>query len=543
MKTETRQETMHFSHSRYLTIFFLFIAALGISCTRTNKSQDNSLTSQSHDMRYTLEAALNIYGYQPLKALQIIDSAVIVGNMSEVRANMTKSRIYSYSLMHDLLDSLLGGPAGIRLDSARAMGERLLEHESVKADLDYQYDILEVLVYTARMQNDTIRWMKRSRELVDICHKLGPKAETSALRTESEIGAALYWMGQHKQGEEKIDSAITLLEATIVREKDRGTFEELDALIVSLKRRVSILAAQNQYAETLPLARRIIELLNDYEQHPDTYHDGSPREPATETKRADYIQFYRSQAQNFITAAYSALGEQGNMIEAFSKIEQGVRDITAREHIARYNAMQQQMTAELQREKAHKVTLIAVAIGVLAVLFLIAAVIAFVENRTISRKNRILAHKISDTIKYRKMYQDEKRTQAPPVAPDMDTSTDEQLFQHISDVIIRERLFLDPKFDRQTVMDRFQLTKERVGAIFSKGSDYSKLTNFIQQLRIEHAAKLLAEQPDKTMVQIAADCGFSSNTYFCNCFRQHYGMSPTDFRRGALSKRNDNIDL
>lgn len=542
MRMTMREDKNHIYHPKHLAIFFIVFAALSGSCTKTGKNQDNKAV-QSHDMRYTRQAAMNIYGYHPERALQIIDSAVVVGNISKVGADITKARIYSYSLMPDVLDSLLGGPEGVHLDTARAMGERLLEHDSVKADLGYQFDILEVLVYTARMQNDTIGWMKRSRELVDICNKLGPEAETDALRTESEVGAALHCLGKHKQGIEKIDSAINLLEASFLQEENRGTFDELDALIISLKRKISMFAAHGQYAETLPLARRIIELLDEYEKHPDAFHDDSKREPANEAKRADYINFYRSQAQNFITAAYSALGEQGNMIDAFGKIEQGVRDITAREHIARYNAMQQQMTAELQRAKAHRTTQIAVALGILAALFLITAIIAIIENRAISRKNRILAHKISDAINYKKMYIEEKRAQAPLATPDAETATDEQLFQHISDIIVRERLFLDPKFERQTIMDRFQLTKERVGAIFSRGSDYSKLTNYIQQLRLEYAAKLLVEQPDKSVVQIAAECGFSSNTYFSNCFRQHYGISPTDFRRGALSKRDDNMDF
>ncbi len=36
---------------------------------------------------------------------------------------------------------------------------------------------------------------------------------------------------------------------------------------------------------------------------------------------------------------------------------------------------------------------------------------------------------------------------------DKDSLTDEQLFQHIHDVIVRERLFLDPSFGRQTIID------------------------------------------------------------------------------------------
>ena len=55
---------------------------------------------------------------------------------------------------------------------------------------------------------------------------------------------------------------------------------------------------------------------------------------------------------------------------------------------------------------------------------------------------------------------------------DLDTLSDEQLFQYINDIVVRERLFLDSNFDRQTIMDRFQLSKERVGASFSKGSQY-----------------------------------------------------------------------
>ena len=45
---------------------------------------------------------------------------------------------------------------------------------------------------------------------------------------------------------------------------------------------------------------------------------------------------------------------------------------------------------------------------------------------------------------------------------DINALTDEELFRYINNVIVAERLFLDPKFDRQTVMDRFRLSKERI---------------------------------------------------------------------------------
>lgn len=497
--------------------------------------------TQEGDPRYTRQEAMSIYAYQPVRALQILDSAVIVGDLSQWQADVFRARIYSSTLMPNQVDSLLGGPEGIRLDTAQAIGERLLGHDSIKVDLRWQQDVLEILAYTERMQNDTIGWMQRLRELVDVCCQIGPMAETDALRSEAEIGAALCALGQYEQGMAKMDSVIDLLDATFHREHDKGTFDQLDALIIALKRKLLILGARNEYAETLPLARSIIERLDDYEAHPDDYHDGSHREPKNDQQRADYIRFYRNQAQNYITAAYSSLGEHGDMLAAFRQIEKSVRDATAREHLARYNALQQQMEAERQQAKASRASLIAFAIGILALIVFAFAAVVIWKNRSISRKNSVLVQQIDEAMNYKELYLKEKQAHEPePVAADLDLNalTDEQLFQHINEVIVREKLFLNPKFERQTIMDRFDLSKERVGAVFSKGSDFTKLSNYIQQLRLEYAAQLLAKQPDLSIVQIATECGFSSHKYFSERFRLHFSMTPSEFRKASQQSGN-----
>ena len=58
---------------------------------------------------------------------------------------------------------------------------------------------------------------------------------------------------------------------------------------------------------------------------------------------------------------------------------------------------------------------------------------------------------------------------------------------------------------------------------------------------IEYAAKLLVEQPDKSIVNIAKECGFSSHTYFSDCFHRHFDMSPSDFRHEALTQDKKNL--
>ena len=249
-----------------------------------------------------IQQAMAVYDYDPVQALQIVDSAVIVGNLPDWWADFYRARIYGGTQVPKLIDSLLHGVKGAAGDTARVIAERLLCHDSIKASLARQQDVLEVLAHTARQQDDTLGWLQRSRELVEVCH--GQGAETEALRNEAEVGAALCFLGKETEGMARIDSVIALL--------DVKKFNELDAMLIVLKRKVCVLADRGHYAEMLPPARQMLERLSDYEQHPDRYHDGSYREPKDSTERQDYIEFYRSKAQKYIAAAYAAIGESGS---------------------------------------------------------------------------------------------------------------------------------------------------------------------------------------------------------------------------------------
>lgn len=214
---------------------------------------------------------------------------------------------------------------------------------------------------------------------------------------------------------------------------------------------------------------------------------------------------------------------------------------TAQELAAIYHDQEQKQTIQEQemantRKNYILVIVLAVLIGVIAY-----TVITVRQKRIISQKNRSLVKQITEAMTYKELYNNEKarlaeltsqdkNDQQSDVPNDLNAMTDEQLYQYVTEVIERERLFLDPRFERQTVIDRFQLSKERVGNIFSQ-SEHAKLTNYIQQLRLEYAAQLLVEQPERSIVQIATDSGFSSHKYFTDRFRQYFSMTPTEFRK------------
>ena len=546
-----------------------------VGCTGNGSTQQEE---QSQDTTYTQQAAMDVYDYDPVRALQIIDSAVIVGNLSDWRADKNRARIYSQTRLRERLDSLMHWPADARLDSARAIGERLLRHDSVKNRLEEQQDVLEILAYAARLKEDTVTWLQRSQQLVEVCRQQG--AETEALRNEAEVGAALCWMGQPDKGMAMLDSVIASLtpspspkgegsiysqgqkqanEVTTPLALRRGVggeapfrFNELDALVIALKRKIGVKTATGQTVEILPLARRIITVLDDYERHPDQYHDGTYREPSADS-RNDYIRFYRSQAENFIATAYADLGKTGDMQATFERLENIVIDAEAREHLARYRALEQKMLSERQRlemeAQAQRNLYFAVIVCILLAVALAALAWYFRQMRIVKQKNRYLEQYIEKSLTPGSLTPDPSPkgegsiySQGQKQANELTTPLslwrgvggeavgESSLFAQIHDTIIHESLYLNPNCDRQMLTDRFGLTKERLGSLFVQYSDAKNVSAFINGLRLAHAAHLLTTQPDLDIREVASASGFGSHQYFSTCFKQRFGLSPTDYR-------------
>ena len=261
-------------------LYLITICASFVGCT----AERTKYVPQPSDTLYTKEAAQTIYARQPERALLIVDSAEIVGNMPDFDASLLRAQIYSRAYEMQ------------RYDTARAICEDLLRHDSVKANPLRQTDVLDLLAYVARMQGGKEGRLRYTTQLVELYRSVGD--ETEALRTEAEIGNVLTQLGFHREGMAKLDHVIHRLDRV-------HRFNELDASIIAMKRKINVLEEQHRYAEMQPLAQRIIDRLTDYELHPETYSDGTYREPKDDEDRTCYIDFYRSQAYAFLAEAYA----------------------------------------------------------------------------------------------------------------------------------------------------------------------------------------------------------------------------------------------
>jgi AraC-like DNA-binding protein len=65
---------------------------------------------------------------------------------------------------------------------------------------------------------------------------------------------------------------------------------------------------------------------------------------------------------------------------------------------------------------------------------------------------------------------------------------------------------------------------------YFKRKTKKKFSEFVNEIRIMHARKLLTETDD-TVKEVAYECGYESNSYFNRQFKSSCNMSPFDFRR------------
>ena len=64
---------------------------------------------------------------------------------------------------------------------------------------------------------------------------------------------------------------------------------------------------------------------------------------------------------------------------------------------------------------------------------------------------------------------------------------------------------------------------------YFKRKTKKKFTQFVNEIRIMHSCKLLAET-DKTVIEVAFECGYENTSYFNRKFRLYCNNSPTVFR-------------
>ena len=115
-------------------------------------------------------------------------------------------------------------------------------------------------------------------------------------------------------------------------------------------------------------------------------------------------------------------------------------------------------------------------------------------------------------------------------------------FERMNRDIIEKKLYLDSSLSRMMLLEKYSIPRNNFSSLFQKyvGTSYS---NYINNLRLEQAAKMLKEQPNYTIESVANDCGISSVATLYRLFSKKYGMTPTEYRQTVLISEEQEEDF
>jgi len=93
---------------------------------------------------------------------------------------------------------------------------------------------------------------------------------------------------------------------------------------------------------------------------------------------------------------------------------------------------------------------------------------------------------------------------------------------------VRRRLREDEEVSVEAVTRELGYTRQYISGRFHRVTG-RLLSHFLKEKRLEKAARLL-KSGNLRISQVARRCGFDSENYFRQQFRERYGMSPRQFR-------------
>jgi len=570
-----------------LQVLLLVLILVFASCGRNNSARH---IPNLGDTPYQADSVLVAYGYHPNRALVMLDSALLLGNINEYRAKFIRAKIYSKSLLKQ------------RQDSAILICEQLLQHDSVIHAPQERENILDLLMITSRTKVDFEGYVKWATQKAEVCRLQGE--ETEQWRTEAEIGMVMAHLGQPEEGMEKIDEAIRQLD-------EPGSIDRMDAFIIAVKRKITVLNDKGRYAEVIPLAQRILDRLEHYEQHASAYAEDSYRLSWSDSPadRDRYIDFSRAQANGFLAGAYAMTGDTPHARECLSRFNQSgyghsfsarrmiipaqmalgmydeamatsdevvyrmgrdtinddyaviLRDraVVARakghvdeaynlmnrhanlvkvlsdslhaseahDYAARYHAQEQELKIQ-EAQTASRIK--SIIIGVILLLFVIAGAFSFYyrhQRLVINEKNRALVRMINGTPFVAPVDEIEGAEDTDEVSDSEESEDTSALFETIDTTIRTEHLYANVSLQRQDVCTRFCITRHTLNNLLAQHVGSSSFPQYINNIRMEEALPLLRDNASMTIAAIATAVGFTPAN-FREQFKRPYGVTPQE---------------
>lgn len=214
--------------------------------------------------------------------------------------------------------------------------------------------------------------------------------------------------------------------------------------------------------------------------------------------------------------------------------------------------------SEVQAESERRIMLF-IGACIVMVLLLTLLWIIWINLRKTRRRNRIVAKQIDELLAQREELRkafaqnakggqqrnDNRKVQlsdedgdVEPVNGDettIDTDSSEKQrsdyasFMRMENIIIGDKLFLQPKFGRDDLLRVTNIKKNDLGRLLRVYAGVNNISDYLNRLRVEYSVKLMKEKSHLSIDAIAEEASFNSRSTFYRAFYKVFGMIPTQY--------------
>jgi len=238
------------------------------------------------------------------------------------------------------------------------------------------------------------------------------------------------------------------------------------------------------------------------------------------------------------------LNRHGESVLAYAEAIDRLKENNRSEHALQLNELrifydlnkveQQAREDRLQLEFTQRIV---VAISIIALLFVVIAIIVYHNSRRINFKNKKLVAQLQEQdalAKKNRQLEEQVRTLQP-----INEESQEDIHQHLQELFEQlmneEKLYTNINLTRKDIQYRLGISERGLRALinYCYGQTYSI---YIAQKRVQHARELLST-PDngETIENIGYESGFGSRSTFYRQFREFYGLTPDEYRKSLSS--------
>ena len=105
-----------------------------------------------------------------------------------------------------------------------------------------------------------------------------------------------------------------------------------------------------------------------------------------------------------------------------------------------------------------------------------------------------------------------------------------KIFVELNRIVVQDQLYLSSELSREDLAQLVHLNNARFARMIKECTG-TNFNGYINDLRIDHAIKLLKLHPNYTIRAIADEAGFNSTPILYNLFKKKTGMTPYEFKK------------